>query len=213
MKIQLAEIFRSIQGESTFAGKPCTFIRTAGCNFNCSYCDSSYAKTPSFELEPSQIIQKVQDISPAGLVEITGGEPLLQPLVPLLASRLNSAGYKVLMETNGSFDCSVLDPQIVKIIDVKCPSSGQSKKTHWPNLEKITKNDQVKFVLGNREDYDWAKDVIANYGLQQRATVLLSIVWDALSLKELADWVLKDNLNAAIQPQLHKIIWGSDTRL
>ncbi len=138
---------------------------------------------------------------------------MLQPLVPLLASRLNSAGYKVLMETNGSFDCSVLDPQIVKIIDVKCPSSGQSKKTHWPNLEKITKNDQVKFVLGNREDYDWAKDVIANYGLQQRATVLLSIVWDALSLKELADWVLKDNLNAAIQPQLHKIIWGSDTRL
>lgn len=211
-KIIISEVFRSIQGESTFQGQPCTFIRCAGCNLSCSYCDTPTAKSGGRKIPISRLIEKVSNFSKNGLVEITGGEPLIQEQISSLADALLDSGYKVMVETNGSIDVSVLNSSILKVIDVKCPSSGQSGKTYWSNLEKMGQNEQVKFVLADTVDYNWAKKVITDYQLADKSPILMSVVWGKLSLEKLSEWVLEDNLPVIIHPQLHKVIWGSETK-
>lgn len=212
-KLKITEIFRSIQGESSYMGQLCTFIRFAGCNLDCTYCDTLYAKSAGEEFSLKRLMAKVKSLSVSGLVEITGGEPLIQDKVPVLAEDLLNEGYKVLVETNGSLDVSKLSPKVIKIMDVKCPSSGESDSIHWPNLANLTLTDQVKFCLADETDYKWAKKVMADYSLQERTQVLLSTVWNKLSLATLADWIIKDNLQVTLQPQLHKVIWGQTTKM
>lgn len=211
-KIEVVEIFRSIQGESTYAGWPCTFIRCAGCNLNCLYCDTQQAKQAGELFSIEELVGKVNRQSSSGLVEITGGEPLLQENIAALAQALLDDDHQVLLETNGCCDISNLPSQVVKIMDIKCPSSGEADKMLWSNLDKLKPKDQIKFVLSDKSDYDYAKEIINRYSLAERSTLLMGCVWDGLSLKELSEWILTDNLPVIINTQLHKYIWGSNTR-
>ena len=183
--IRITEIFYSIQGESTHAGRPCVFIRLTGCNLRCTWCDSAYT--------------------------FTGGEPLAQKESFELIRRLADSGYEVLVETSGSIDIEPVDERAKIILDVKCPGSGEEGKNHWPNLSKLRKHDEVKFVIADRDDYAYAVAVIRNHGLEGRP-LLFSPVWGAIDLKDLAAWILEDGIDARFQVQLHKLIWGSDAR-
>ncbi|HID93303.1 MAG TPA: radical SAM protein [bacterium (Candidatus Stahlbacteria)] len=205
--MKLAEIFKSIQGESTFVGLPCSFIRLAGCNLRCSYCDTPYVWETKFELTIPQIIEIIKSHK-TRIVEITGGEPLLQDEVYVLMERLVALNYKVLLETNGSLDISRVSNKVIKIIDIKCPGSGMSDRMYWDNLDKLNSNDEIKFVLSNRADYDWAKKIMKKYSLENRGTILFGVAYGKLPLKDVAEWILKDNLNVRLNPQLHKYIWG-----
>ncbi|MFQ5605836.1 MAG: radical SAM protein [bacterium] len=209
--MQITEIYKSIQGESTYAGLPCIFIRTTGCNLRCVWCDSEYAFHGGQKMSVEEIIQKVQGLD-CKLVEITGGEPLLQKETPVLAERLLAENCAVLVETSGERDVSVLDARVIKIMDLKCPGSGESEKNRWQNLEHLTAQDEVKFVLKDRQDYDWAVNVVKEYDLVPRLPVLFSPVWGELSPDELARWILEDKINVRCQIQLHKIIWSPETR-
>ena len=206
--MKVNEIFKSIQGESSFQGLPCVFVRLTGCNLRCSWCDTTYAYEEGEEMSVDEIIKKVEGYH-TPLVEITGGEPLLQEEVYPLTKRLLDLGYKVLIETNGSLDIGRLDKRVIKILDIKCPGSGESDKMRWENLDRLSPKDEVKFVLSNREDYQWAKGVIERYGLADRVTILLSVVYGRLDPKDLAQWILEDNLNVRLQLQLQKYIWGA----
>ena len=210
-QLQLSEIFKSIQGESTYAGLPCTFIRLAGCNLRCSYCDTVYAYEPSSELTVEEILAEVAALS-CPLVEITGGEPLLQEEVYPLMAGLLTQGYQVLLETNGTIDLTAVDPRVVVIMDIKCPGSGQSEKVLWDNLKRLKEKDQVKFVLSHRQDYDWARRVIEKHGLDKKCLLLFSPAYGSLSARDLAQWILSDGLKVRLQLQLHKIIWGAEAR-
>ena len=210
-RLQLSEIFKSIQGESSFAGLPCTFIRLAGCNLRCSYCDTVYAYEPSSELTVEEILAEVAALS-CPLVEITGGEPLLQEEVYPLMAELLRQGYQVLLETNGTIDLTAVDPRVVVIMDIKCPGSGQSEKVLWDNLKRLKEKDQVKFVLSHRQDYVWARRVIEKHGLDKKCLLLFSPAYGSLSARDLAQWILSDGLKVRLQLQLHKIIWGAEAR-
>lgn len=211
--LKVSEIFRSIQGESTFQGWPCTFIRLAGCNLSCNYCDTDYAKNTGQNLTIEDIIDKTKQFSTSGFVEITGGEPLLQEETIELSSKLFDEGFQVLIETNGSLDIKNLDSRIIKIVDFKSPSSGQSSFNYYENIKYLNIDDEVKFVLTNREDYEWAVAVTKKHNLENKCKVLFSAVTDTdLQMSELAKWILEDDLNVRIHNQLHKIIWGKDTR-
>lgn len=205
--MKVNEIFKSIQGESSFQGLPCVFVRLTGCNLRCSWCDTTYAYEEGKEISIDDIIQKIESYH-TPLVEITGGEPLLQEEVYPLTQRLLDLGYKVLIETNGSLDIGRLDKRIIKILDIKCPGSGETDKIRWENLDKLSPSDEVKFVLTGREDYQWAKGIIERYRLADKVTVLLSVVYGELEPRDLARWILEDNLNVRLQLQLHKYIWG-----
>jgi 7-carboxy-7-deazaguanine synthase len=217
--MQITEIYKSIQGESTFAGLPCVFVRTTGCNLRCVWCDTEYAFYGGQKMSVDEVIAKVATFG-CKLVEITGGEPLLQKETPELARRLLEKGYTVLIETSGERDVSVLDPRVIKIMDLKCPGSGECEKNRWQNLEFLTPRDEVKFVIKNRADYEWAAEVVKKYRLDQRLTVLFSPVWGELQLAELARWILsdtdplrgEDRLNVRYQIQLHKIIWSPEAK-
>ncbi len=204
--MKVNEIFKSIQGESSYAGLPCSFIRTTGCNLRCSYCDTKYAFEVGEELSVEMILERIKDYK-CDLVEITGGEPLLQKDIYSLTERLLEGGYRVLVETNGSIDIGRLDWRVVKILDLKCPDSGESHRMRWENLGKLKPHDEVKFVLSSRKDYDWAKGIIRKYHLEDRC-ILLSPVFSLLEPEKLASWILQDNLSARLQLQLHKYIWG-----
>jgi 7-carboxy-7-deazaguanine synthase len=206
--MKLAEIFKSIQGESTFVGIPCSFVRLAGCNLRCSYCDTPYAWETKFELTIPKIIEKIKSHK-TRIVEITGGEPLLQNEVYALIDKLLVLTYKVLLETNGSLDASRVPNEVIKIIDIKCPGSGMSDKMHWDNLNKLNSHDEVKFVLSNKADYNWAKRIMKKYLLENKHTVLFGTAYGKLSLKDVAEWILEDNLNVRLNLQLHKYIWGN----
>lgn len=213
-RLKLSEIFKSIQGESSFAGLACTFIRLAGCNLRCSYCDTVYAYEPSFELTVEEILTKVASLG-CPLVEITGGEPLLQEEVYPLMAELLTQGYQVLLETNGTIDLTAVDPRAVVIMDIKCPGSGQSEKVLWDNLKRLREKDQVKFVLSHRQDYDWARGVIEKHGLEKKCLLLFSPAYGFLSARDLAQWILSDpdlSGKVRLQLQLHKIIWGGEAR-
>lgn len=190
---------------------PCVFIRTTGCNLRCVWCDTEYAFWGGEKLTVDQIISKVESYN-CKLVEITGGEPLLQKEVPQLASRLLEKDYTVLVETSGERDISVLDKRVIKIMDLKCPGSGESHRNCWENLEYLRSQDEVKFVINDREDYEWSVKVVRKYDLEKRASVLFSPVWGELELNDLAKWILQDKINVRYQVQLHKIIWSPEAK-
>ena len=206
--IRITEIFHSIQGESTHAGRRCTFIRLAGCNLRCVWCDSEYTVTGGEKMSIEEILRSIAKWD-CRLVEVTGGEPLAQKESFELVRQLCDEGYEVLIETSGSIDIGEVDPRAKIILDVKCPGSGEESKNHWPNLAKLREHDEIKFVLANREDYDYARRVIGEHRLEGR-TILFSAVWDQLPIRELAEWLLADRVPARLQTQLHKLIWGEE---
>ncbi len=213
MALRINEIFYSIQGESSYAGRPCVFIRLTGCNLRCSFCDTRYAYYGGDEMDVGEIVDLTRSYN-CSLVEITGGEPLIQKDTPYLVEALLQHGFRVLMETNGSLNISMVDSRCVRIIDIKCPSSGEDAKNDLENLKRLTDKDQIKFVIGEREDYSFAKEILQTSGIRPFETnpVYFSPVFDKMDPKFLANWILEDHLNVAIQLQYHKIIWGPGTR-
>ena len=209
--LRLTEIFFSIQGESSYAGLPCIFIRTTGCDLRCRWCDTEYAFRGGRKWTIDEILQYIRRW-PCKLVELTGGEPLLQKHLPALGVRLLDSGYTVLIETGGHRDVSVLDPRVIKIVDIKCPGSGEHAKMHWPNLDHLSPKDQVKFVIRDADDYEWAKSVIGKYQLMKGPQLLFSPVFGVMDYKQLAEWILRDGLPVRMQLQLHKFIWSPETR-
>ncbi|MGD2151678.1 MAG: radical SAM protein [Gemmatimonadales bacterium] len=207
--MKITEIFLSIQGESSWQGLPCVFVRTTGCNLRCVWCDTDYAFFGGRDMSVEEIIVEVEHIGRGcRLVELTGGEPLLQKEIGLLAEALLARGYAVLCETSGSVDVGILPASVVKIMDIKCPGSGESEGNLWGNLEKLGPSDEMKFVVRDRADYEWALAVIAERGLAGRR-LLFAPVWGELEVRRLAEWMLEDNAPARLQPQLHKYIWGA----
>jgi 7-carboxy-7-deazaguanine synthase len=206
------EIFHSIQGESTRAGEPCVFVRLTACDLRCSWCDTAYAFHEGRKMSVDEVVAAV-DAHGCPLVEITGGEPLLQDDVYPLMERLLAGGRTVMLETGGHRPITRVPAAVVKIVDVKCPGSGEAESNDWTNLQALAPHDEVKFVVGDRVDYEYARDVIARYGLAARAAaVLLSPVHGALEPKILSEWMLADRLPARLQLQLHKFIWPAHTR-
>jgi 7-carboxy-7-deazaguanine synthase len=206
------EIYASIQGESTFAGLPCTFVRTTGCNLRCVWCDTPQAFYGGTRMPMSDVLAKALSFG-TPLVELTGGEPLLQPAVLPLMSALCDAGKTVLIETSGEADVAGVDPRVHKIMDLKAPGSGESHRNRWSNLDHIGKGDEIKFVLAGREDYEWMRDTIRSRELAARTPNLLaSTVFGKLAARELAQWVLSDALPVRVQLQMHKYIWGADAQ-
>ncbi len=206
------EIFHSIQGESSHAGRPCVFVRLTGCNLRCVWCDTPYAFEEGRRLSVDEVMQAV-DAYDCPLVEITGGEPLLQPDVYDLMERLLAAGKTVLLETGGHIDIRDVPHAVVKVVDVKCPGSGEAAQNAWVNLERLAAHDEVKFVIRDRADYEFARKILRRHELDRRcAAVLLSPVHGVLDPVQLAAWSLEDRLPARIQLQLHKYVWGDDAR-
>lgn len=205
------EIFFSIQGESSCMGRPCVFVRLTYCNIRCSYCDTAYAFEEGHEMSVDDIVREVARYG-CMLVEITGGEPLFQNNVHPLMRRLCDEGYEVLLETGGSLDIGGVDARVKRIVDFKCPSSNMVKKNLWQNTENLRPGDEVKFVIGTREDYEWAKERIAEHGLTRRCPVLMSVVFGKLEPVALAEWILADRLDVRFQLQMHKYIWHPEER-
>jgi 7-carboxy-7-deazaguanine synthase len=206
--MRVTEIFFSIQGESTHAGRPCVFVRLTGCNLRCSWCDSEYTFTGGERMSLEEVIARVKSYG-CNLVEITGGEPLAQKEVFPLIERLCDDGHEVLIETSGSIDITPVDARAKLILDVKCPGSREVEKNHWENLDHLRPHDELKFVIADRTDYDWARQLIAERKLD-RHTLLFSPVWGRMDMKALAEWMLADRVPARFQTQLHKHIWGAD---
>lgn len=213
MSLKVNEIFYGIQGESSYTGWPCTFVRLTGCNLRCSYCDTTYAYAEGTDHSISDVIRKVASYE-CPLVEITGGEPLIQEETPALIGQLVKDGYTVLLETNGSQDISRVDGRCVRILDVKCPSSGQAKMNDLENLKRLTEKDEVKYVIGNRDDYDYAKGTLGFIAptVSSRRQIHFSPVFGKVGLRELAKWILDDHLEVRLHLQLHKIIWPPEQR-
>jgi 7-carboxy-7-deazaguanine synthase len=209
--LRVTEIFRSIQGESTHAGRPCSFVRLTGCPMRCVWCDSEYTFTGGDHMTVDDVMRRVRDFD-CRLVEVTGGEPLAQREALTLIRRLCEEGYEVLIETGGFVSTEGVDPRAKIILDVKCPASGEAERNHWPNLERLNAaRDEVKFVVANRADWDFTLEVVKLYDLERRAhAVLVSPVWGETDLKELADWVAASGMKIRMQLQLHKYIWGAD---
>jgi 7-carboxy-7-deazaguanine synthase len=207
MSLLVNEIFYSIQGESIYSGCPCIFIRLTGCNLKCTYCDTQYAYEEGEKMEISLIMHRVAGYK-CRWVEITGGEPLLQNETPLLVSRLLDHGYSVMMETNGSLDISRVDQRCITVLDVKCPSSDAAEKNDLKNLKRIDSKDQIKFVIGNHEDYKFAKNVISLHCPDFPGDrILFSPVYGEMNPADLAAWILRDHLNVRLHLQIHKYIW------
>ena len=206
------EIFHSIQGESRRAGEPCVFVRLTACDLRCSWCDTPYSFHEGSKRSLDDVIAEVEGYR-CPLVEITGGEPLLQEEVYPLMERLLALGHTVMIETGGHRSIARVPQAVLKIVDVKCPGSGESHRNHWENLSLLGPGDEVKFVLKDRADYEFARDVIARHGLQGKAgAILLSPVHGVLDPRLLAEWVLADRLQVRVQLQLHKFIWSPETR-
>ena len=210
MSLMVYEIFRSVQGESSFAGFPCAFVRLAGCNLNCRYCDSRPARSGGQEMSVSEVLSQVSAYG-IELVEITGCEPLIQEETPTLAAALRDSGHQVLVETNGSLDISALGEGIIRIMDVKCPSSGETDRIMWENIWKLRPLDEVKFVISDRHDYEWAKGIVMERFAHTKTKVLLSTVFGELPPRKLVEWMLEDRLKARFQLQIHKYIWPPGT--
>ncbi|OGW40938.1 MAG: 7-carboxy-7-deazaguanine synthase QueE [Nitrospirae bacterium RBG_13_39_12] len=209
--MKVCEIFRSIQGESTYAGIPCTFIRLTGCNLRCSYCDTRYAYYEGNEISEEDIIKQVKSAG-INLVEITGGEPILQKEVYHLIERMLNDNYKVLIETNGSLSIKEIDRRAVIILDIKTPGSGMSGKMDMSNLNVIKNIDEVKFVITNKIDYEWSKDIMNKYNLFDRCNILVSPAYGILKPEDLAGWMIEDGLKVRLNLQIHNYIFGSGRR-
>lgn len=204
--IKINEIYKSIQGESSKAGLPCVFVRLTYCNLRCTYCDSEYAFYDGKEMSISQIIDEVKKYN-CKLVEITGGEPLFQNESIYLMKQLCDEGFDVMLETSGSLSIKDIDARVKIIMDLKCPSSKMMKKNLYENIEFLKPTDEIKFVIGNREDYDWSKKIISDYRLNEKCEILFSVVFEQLKPVTLVEWILEDNLNVRYQLQMHKYIW------
>lgn len=209
--LKINEIFFSIQGESSFAGRPCVFVRLSACNLRCSYCDTEYAFYEGKDHTLETIVEEVKGYD-CKLVEITGGEPLLQKNVHNLMQQLCDLGLTVLLETGGHMPIVEVDPRVHRIMDLKCPSSGESDKMHWDNLSVLNKKDEVKFVVADQDDYQWATDIIRKNNLTTKCTVLISPVFGKMDNQQLAEWILEDQLDVRFQVQMHKMIWDPQTR-
>ena len=208
--LEVTEIYKSVQGESTYMGLPCIFIRLTGCNLRCVWCDTTHAFHDGEKLSIHQIIDKVKSYN-IKLVEITGGEPLLQKEVfPLMESLLKNE-FKVMLETSGSLAINNVPAKVIKIIDLKCPGSGEENKNLWENLNHLTPTDEIKFVIADKADYEWSKKVLQDYELDKKVPVLFSPVFEKLKLKDLTEWILEDNLPVRLHTQLHKYIWDQKT--
>lgn len=210
-RLRVHEIFCSVQGESTFAGRRCVLVRLTGCQMRCRWCDTEYAFYEGSWWTLPEVLEKVAGFA-CPLVEVTGGEPLLQPGCRVLLEALCERGYEVLLETGGGLDIAGIDPRVHRIVDIKCPGSGEVDANRWSNLELLTPRDEVKLVLADRQDYEWARDVIARLRLPTRCAVHFSPVWGELDARLLADWVLEDKLEVRVQVQLHKLLWGASAR-
>jgi len=215
--LRVTEIFHSIQGESTWAGVPCTFVRLTGCPLRCVWCDTAYAFHGGERMTFDEIIARVRAF-PSHVVEVTGGEPLAHEPAYALTDRLLEEGYTVLVETSGAFDVAPLDERVHKIMDLKCPGSGESHRNRWENLSHLTARDEIKFVLKDRTDYEWMRDTIRERALDARIAqgslraLLASPVWGEVDLQALAGWILEDALPVRFQMQLHKLVWGPDRK-
>jgi 7-carboxy-7-deazaguanine synthase len=204
------EIYASIQGESTFAGLPCTFVRTTGCNLRCTWCDTPQAFHGGTRMQRSDVLSRALSYGTT-LVELTGGEPLLQPAVLPLMADLCDAGRTVLVETSGEADVAPVDPRVHKIMDLKCPGSGESHRNRWGNLGHIRSSDEIKFVLADRADYEWMRATVRERALAERTPNLLaSTVFGKLAPRQLVAWVLEDRLPVRVQLQMHKYVWSPD---
>lgn len=234
------ELYASLQGESTFVGLPCVFVRLTACNLRCSYCDTSYAFAEGHPMGLDEILGKIESMarraSPAGLshklplVELTGGEPLLQPNSLVLMRELCHRGYTVLLETSGALDIGPVDPRVHRIMDIKCPASGESERNRWENISLLRATDEVKFVITSHEDYEWTKSCIAEHRIYNLCPILLSWAHPVpqtsvtsslkpapanhtpITLRELADQIISDALPVRFQVQMHKVIWLSESR-
>jgi 7-carboxy-7-deazaguanine synthase len=206
------EIFHSIQGESSRAGQPCVFVRLTACDLRCTWCDTAYAFHEGSKRTIEDVVSEVRGYG-CPLVEVTGGEPLLQKEVYPLMERLLGEGFRVMLETGGHIPTDDVPAAVITILDVKCPASGEAAKNHWPNLERLRPHDEVKFVIQDRVDYDFAKDVVARHRLAAGAHAIhFSPVHGVLDPKELATWILADRLPVRLQLQVHKYIWGATAR-
>jgi 7-carboxy-7-deazaguanine synthase len=209
--MRVTEIFHSIQGESSFAGQPCVFVRLTGCSLRCAWCDTAYAFHGGSEIGLPQVLETVKAFG-CRLVEVTGGEPLDQVESFGLIEALCDEGHEVLVETSGAVDISLVDDRAHIIMDVKCPGSGMTDKMDWQNLYRLRRKDEAKFVIQDRGDYDWACAVVEEYELPNRCPVLFSPVFGKLELRQLAEWILADRLPVRLQAQLHKHIWDPNMR-
>jgi len=210
--LSVFSIERMIEGESTFAGSPCTRVRLAGCDLDCRWCDAREVNIKPGRLMSLDAVQ--EEVSNLGceLVTITGGEPLLQRDTPRLARRLAEAGYTVIVDTSGACDISDLPAPIIRLMDIKCPSSGMAHRMNWYNLAHLRPSDEIKFVLADRRDYEYAREILEKHGLCGQCKILLSVVWNKLSAAELAEWMLWDSLRARIHIQMHKMLGLTGSR-
>lgn len=210
--LTINEIFHSIQGESTHAGRPCVFVRLTACDLRCSWCDTTYAFHEGRKMSVDEVVDRVRSYD-CDVVEITGGEPLLQKEVYPLMQRLLDDGRTVMLETGGHLSVDAVPDAVIRVIDVKCPGSGEAEKNHWANLEQLRPTDEIKFVIKDRADYEYARDVVIRHDLAVRCNaVLFSPVHGVQDAKSLAEWVLADRLPVRVQLQTHKFIWDPQTR-
>ncbi|HTC20672.1 MAG TPA: radical SAM protein [bacterium] len=210
--LKINEIYLSLQGESTWAGLPCVFVRLTGCSLRCTWCDTAYAFFEGEDQGLEKILARVDSFG-VKRVEITGGEPLEQEGVYPLMEALLTMGYEVLLETSGAVDVGRVPGEVVKIMDIKCPGSGEDSRNHWANLEKLVpRQDEIKFVLKDKADYDYAKKIIERHGLAEKFTLLFSPSHDELEASQLSEWMLQDKVPARLNLQLHKYIWPNDTK-
>ena len=208
--LEVTEIYKSVQGESTYTGLPCVFVRLTGCNLRCVWCDTTHAFHNGGNLSINQIVDQVKSYG-INLVEITGGEPLLQKEVfPLMESLLINK-FQVMLETSGSLSIKNVPKKVIKILDLKCPGSGEENKNLWENLNHLASTDEIKFVIADKVDYEWSKKVLQDYKLDQKIQILFSPVFEKLKLKDLTEWILEDNLPVRLHTQLHKYIWDPKT--
>ncbi len=212
-ELDICEIYQSIQGEGTCAGRRCVFVRLAGCNLRCSYCDTQYAQDneEAVRMPVDDVLDAVAEFE-CPLVEITGGEPLLQPGTAHLLDRLLAVPHEVLLETNGSMDIKSVLSGVTRIVDVKTPGSGMADRNLWANLECVTGDDEVKFVISDRNDYDWAVNIVREHDLAGRTTVLFSPAHGRLEARRLVEWILDDRLDVRMNLQLHRVIWPDQDR-
>jgi len=208
-RLRITEIFYSLQGESKSVGCPTVFIRLTGCPLRCAYCDTSYAFSGGEWLEFDEILQQVKQYN-TRYITVTGGEPLAQKACKDLLTLLCDENYRVSLETSGALDISEVDPRVTRVMDIKTPSSGEQEKNLLSNIQHLAHQDEVKFVICNRKDYDWAKDIMTEYGLLQVCDVLFSPVHGDISATDLADWILQDQLDVRFQVQLHKYLWNDE---
>lgn len=209
-RLRVTEIFHSIQGESSHAGRPCVFVRLTGCPLRCRWCDTEYAFQGGESLELEEILERVGAFD-CSLVEVTGGEPLAQSECPRLLRALADSGYEVLLETSGALSTESVDPRVKTILDLKCPDSGEGGRNLWENLDRLGPHDEIKLVIAGREDYEWAAGVVRSHRLD-RWTVHFSPVWGEVDPGELARWILEDRLPVRMQLQMHKVLFGAETR-